>query len=180
MKKTIILAITFLCVFAQTSLSQKPYRSFRECSNDTIKYLKYNFLERGDNSLYKGKTFAQLMSNVEIKPINFWLVSNEDPSNDISVVTGIELFFTSSTGNKARSNPLRDQYIEIYWETPILHSSTATKTKARLSPPVKGQKKYESASEFFSVYTLGLWIPEFYEYFKDQKIKAVSYCPARY
>ena len=180
MKKSIILAITFLCVFAQTSFSQRPYRSFRECSNDTIKYLKYNFLERGDNSLYKGKTFAQLMSDVEIKPISLWISGSYDPRTDISLVTGIGLYFTSSTGNKARSHPLKDQYIRIYWETPILQRSIETKTKARLSPPVKGQKKYESASEFFSVYTLGLWIPEFYEYFKDQKIKAIYYCPARY
>jgi len=179
MKKTIILAITFVCVFAQTSFSQRPHRSFRECSNDTIKYLKYNFLERGDNSLYKGKTFAQLFADLEVKPINLWCVVEIHPTG-ISEVIGIELFFTSSTGNKAKSHPLKDQYIRIYWETPILQVSTATMMKARLSPPVKGQKKYESASEFFSVYPPGLWIPEFYDYFKDQKIKAIYYCPARY
>ena len=176
MKKTIILAISFLCVFAQTSFSQKPYRSIKECGNDTAKYLRYNFKERGNESLYQGKTLAQLLSDLDIKPIGMQrCMLNADTGINI---TGIILFFTQI--NKSGFSELRDESLTIFWETPILYNNRATMEKAKLSPPVKGQKKYESVSELFTAYPEREWIPQFYDFFKDYKIKKVRYCLARY
>ena len=176
MKKTIILSITFLCMFAQTSFGQQPYRSLKECGNDTAKYLRYNFKERGSESLYQGKTLAQLLSDLEVKPIG--MLRCLLPSNDGTHITGIVLFFTQI--NKSGYSELRDENLWIIWETPILFDNRATMEKAKLSPPIKGQKKYESGSDLFTAYPQKEWIPQFYDFFKDYKIKKVRYCSARY
>ena len=55
MKKSIILAITFLCVFAQTSFGQQPYRSLKECGNDTAKYLRDKLRKEAMNPSIKAK-----------------------------------------------------------------------------------------------------------------------------
>ena len=176
MKKSIILAISFLCVFAQTSFGQQPYRSLKECGNDTAKYLRYNFKERGNESLYQGKTLAQLLSDLEIKPIGIHRSMLMSDNN--TIIQGIFLFFTQI--NKHGFSELRDENLSIIWETPILYINRATMEKAKLSPPIKGQKKYESGSELFTAYPQKEWIPQFYDFFKDQKIKEIYYCPARY
>ena len=100
------------------------------------------------------------------------------PSNDGTHITGIVLFFTQI--NKSGYSELRDENLWIIWETPILFDNRATMEKAKLSPPVKGQKKYESGSDLFTAYPQKEWIPQFYDFFKDHKIKKVRYCSARY
>ena len=176
MKKTIILAITFACIFAQTSFSQPPYRSLKECGNDTAKYLKYNFKDRESSDLYHGKTLVQLLSDLEIKPIGMGWGMGDTP--DGYYIIEITLFFTQI--KKPGYSELRDESLTIFWETPILYNNRATMEKAKLSPPVKGQKKYESVSELFTAYPEREWIPQFYDFFKDYKIKKVRYCLARY
>jgi len=176
MKKTIILALTFVCIFAQTTFSQQPYRSLKESGNDTVKYLKYNFKDRGKADLYNGKTFAELMSELEIKPIGMHR-SMLNTDNGI-IITGVILFFTQI--HKSGYSELNDENLWIMWETPIPFRNGAAIEKAKLSPPVKGQKKYYSAYELFTAYPQKEWIPEFYDFFKDQKIKIVRYCSARY
>jgi len=176
MKKTIILAISFLCVFTQTSFSQLPYRSLKECGNDTVKYLKYNFKDRESSDLYKGKTLVQLLSDLEIKPIGMQRCMVD--ANNGTHITGIILFFTQI--KKPRFSDLEDENLWISWETPILYYNDTAIDKAKLSPPVKGQKKYESGSELFTAYTQEDWVPQFYDFFKDYKIKKVRYCSARY
>ena len=101
MKRTIILAITFVCLFAHNAFSQQPYRTFKQCGEDIEKYLKYNFEERveGNYKLYEGKTFAQLMSDLEIKPLGFihTALIGKHSNDGGSVITVIDLFFTSSS-----------------------------------------------------------------------------------
>jgi hypothetical protein len=177
MKRTIILAITFVCLFAQMSISQQPYRSLKECSNDTAKYLKYNFKERGSIFLYEAKTFAQLYADLEIKPIGLQRTMMTIEGDGAKIVA-IDIFFTQS--NKLGFSVLKDEYISIGWETPIIYNNSAIMTKAKLSPPVKGQEKYESGYELFTAYPKYDWIPQYYDFFKDQKIKTVFYSPVRY
>ena len=178
MKRTIILAISFVCLFAHNTFSQQPYRTFKQCDNDIKKYLKYNFKDRvGNNQLYQGKTFAQLMSDLEIKPLGFARVIKSSSGND-SYLAGIYLFFTCYNGVEY-SEP-KDEYLAIGFETPILHSSSATREKARLSPPIKGQKKYDSPSDLVDVYPENKWVSQHYNFFKDQKIEAINYSPVRF
>jgi len=177
MKRTIILAISFVCLVVHITFSQQPYRTLKQLGNNTAKYLKYNFKERGSSNMYEGKTFAELFSDLEIKPIGlFRTMMNIEGGG--SKIVAIKLFFTQS--NKLGFSELGDEYILIVWETPIIYDNSAILTKAKSSPPVRGQKKYESGYELFTAYSQKEWIPQFYDFFKDQRIKAVYYSPDRY
>jgi len=177
MKRTIILAISFVCLFVHITFCQQPYRSISQFGNDTAKYLKYNFKERGSSNMYEGKTFAELFSDLEIKPIGL-LRTMMTIEGDGAKIVSIQLFFTKS--NKLSFSEFSDEYISIIWETPITYNNSVILTKAKSSPPVKGQKKYESGYELFTAYPQYDWIPQFYDFFKDQKIKKVFYSPVRY
>ena len=177
MKRTIILAITFVCLFAHNAFSQQPYRTFKQSGEDIEKYLKYNFEERveGNYKLYEGKTFAQLMSDLEIKPLGFSYtgLAGTTYSDGRYVIVSIDLYFTCRDGKKFSSRT--DEYISIFWETPILNSNIASRTKAKLSPPAKGQKKYEALSDLIAVYPTSKWVSQHYDFFKDHKIEIIRY-----
>lgn len=91
-----------MCLFAHNALSQQPYRSFKQCGEDIEKYLKYNFEERveGNYKLYEGKTLAQLMSDLEIKPLGFshtGLVGGNN-NDGYPVMVSVNLYFTYAMG----------------------------------------------------------------------------------
>jgi hypothetical protein len=173
-------------MFTEMSFSQQPYRSLKECGNDTVKYLKYNFMERGDIYLYQGKTFAQLLYDLEIKPIGLLPIysttlgynSNGEGNKDGNVA--IELYFKCSNHLGLKYHPLKDEYITISWEKTILFRNSSIPSNSQISPPVKGQMKYESVSDLFKAYPEYDWVPQYYDFFKDQKIKVIRYCQQRY
>lgn len=146
MKKLIILsAVMIYTTFTATSQTL-PYRSFSQFNNDIGAYLLYNFDKRGD--VYKGKTFAELMKDVEIEPLEFLPILRSD---DLS--TGISLGFKFSSKSHAYV-PWKDEFITIRWEKTLESSLILSLIKTH--PREK-------------------WVSQHYDFFKDLKIDVVTY-----
>ncbi len=62
----ILLSVSILCAGAQCT---KPYKAFAEFNKDITAFLSYNFKERAD--CYKGKTVADVLKDMELKPAEF-------------------------------------------------------------------------------------------------------------
>ena len=89
--KTIILALLamiFVCgqTRAQDDLS---YRSFKSFKNDTIQYLDYNFLIRGEQ--YAGKKVSDLINDLELPILSITVTMEQSTGPSDSKITGIEL-----------------------------------------------------------------------------------------
>ena len=87
------------------------YRSYSQFNNDMGAYLETNFDKRSD--CYKGKTFGEMMSDMEITPISYSRVSSIYTYVNKITVPYIELIFQHASNGT--ENPLKDIYIRIYW-----------------------------------------------------------------
>ncbi len=147
---------------------QLPYRKFLQFNGDIGAYLKYNFEERG-NYLYAGRTFAQLMADLEINPILYTSTSWYF-RGDIANQTGIILYFTI---NGEKLSIVKDQHISIYWETSVFHSNEKIRLK-RLDKGNKDAKHYNSVMELNLAYPEDKWVKEHYDFYKNFRIKSIS------
>jgi hypothetical protein len=144
MKKLIIFtAVLFFTTLTATSQTL-PYRPFSEFNNDIGAYLQYNFDKRGD--AYIGKTFAELMKDMELKPLEFTPIFRSDSKS-----SGISLGFKFTS--TAHFLPWKDEFITIMWEIPF-------DDYLMLSL----RKTYPSEK----------WVTQHYDFFKDLKIKKVT------
>ena len=66
-KKIIITVVLSLVAFHSLFCQQLPSRKFSEYNGNIGTYLQYNFEARGE-TYYAGRTFAQLMADLEITP----------------------------------------------------------------------------------------------------------------
>ncbi len=149
MKKLIILIIATFC-FANNILSQIPYRPYSQYNGDKASYLKFNFDERGN--LYQGKTFADLIKDIEITPIGYYVFGSISKVDNRGYVLGIDLYF--SHYDNINYHPIKDIYLTIYWDSPILDDNVKLL-----------EKQFPSES----------WVIQHYYYFQDKKIKMVKY-----
>ena len=104
MKRTILLFILSVLISSTLQAQQTlPYHSYSDFNGNVAAYLKYNFEYR--SRVYSGKTFAQMMNEMEIQPLGyiaiFQLPSGTNPS--------IFLFFKNE--KKGSFHELRDDYI---------------------------------------------------------------------
>jgi hypothetical protein len=149
MKKTAL--IIFILACSSTSItSQLPYRSFAQFNGDEEAYLKYNFVERGN--LFEGKTLAELLNSNELLPLGYERFLGQSKTDNHTYLIAISLYFSRDYGNDF--SPFRDQYLTIFWETPVVFDEL--KAIEKLFPA-----KY--------------WTDQHYNYFKDKKIKLVRY-----
>lgn len=143
--------VVLICIFAYTAKAQMlPYRPFSEFNNDIEGYLKYNFDERGN--LYQGKTFAELMKDVEIKPLGYEVTSARSKTDNKSYILQIDVYFNHKIAYEY--HPTMDAFLTIFWEIPYL--SILEKDL---------EKQYPS----------DVWVSQHYDFFKDKKIKFVKF-----
>jgi hypothetical protein len=148
MKKLIILsAVMIYTTFTATSQTL-PYRPFSQFNNEIGAYLLYNFDKRGD--VYKGKTFSELIKDMELKPLDFLPIFRTGPST--SQFAGISLCF--SFISTTHYIPWKDEFITIMWETPLESSLILSLIKT---------------------YPREKWVSQHYDFFKDLKIDVVKY-----
>ena len=169
MKKTIVLIITLVCLSLQGTFGQqKPYKSIRSFTNDKAKYLKYNFRERGEDS-FQGKTFAELISSLEIQPLGASPTWKE--GSEIFYLVALDLYFTCYNGTKF--SPMKDELITVVFEPQIIYNNKNW-SEANLVA-VKGLAKYDTVFELFKAYPCNKWVPQHYEFFKNYRIKLIYY-----
>ena len=70
MKRTILLFILSVLISSTLQAQQTlPYHSYSDFNGNVAAYLKYNFEYR--SRVYSGKTFAQMMNDMEIQPLGY-------------------------------------------------------------------------------------------------------------
>jgi hypothetical protein len=124
-------------------LAYKPYVQY---NGDIASYLQYNFGQRAN--VYNGKTFADLMNDIEIKPLEFSPMFRTD-----NVSTGIFLGFKFSSESHAFV-PWKDEFITIRWEMPFNDSLMLSLIKT---------------------YPYKIWVTQHYDFFKNLRIHDVTY-----
>ena len=67
------------------------YRSYSQFNNDMGAYLEINFDKRSD--CYKGKTFGEMMSDMEIIPIGYSLIFSYYMNINKTTVHSLDLIF---------------------------------------------------------------------------------------
>ena len=80
---TAVIILSFIITFTATSQTTLPYRSFSQFNGDIAAYLKYNFDDRSNQ--YQGKTFGDLMKDMEITPLDYycqWMSTNSDKTSN--------------------------------------------------------------------------------------------------
>jgi len=151
MKRTILLFNLSVLISSTLQAQQTlPYHSYSDFNGNVAAYLKYNFEYR--SKAYTGKTFAQMMNDMEIQPLGyiaiFQLPSGTNPS--------ILLYFKAE--RKDKFHELRDDYITIIWETTISSESVVGLTKR---------------------YPDTMWVAQHYDFFKDKIIKRILFNPSK-
>ena len=123
MKKLILFfaAVLAMC-YSNSALAQctLPYRALSTFNNDTIAYLKYNFTDRAD--CYKGKTFEEVVTDLNIPIASFLAYDNGDIYGDSYLkCAGIDLYFVSYEDRNYREKILNVFFpsLIIKWETPL-------------------------------------------------------------
>ena len=127
------------------------YRSYSQFNNNKGAYLEINFDKRSD--CYKGKTFGEMMSDMEISPISYSYVSSIYVYVNKVTIPYIELIFQHASNGT--ENPLKDIYIRVYWETPI------------------DSNELDSINE----YPLSNWVSQHTDFFRNKVIKSIEYNP---
>jgi hypothetical protein len=150
--KKIILLISIVA-FANNASAQcdQIYRFYRQFNNNIGAYLETNFDKRSD--CYKGKTFGEMMSDMEITPISYSYVRSIYAYVNKTTIPYIELIFQHASNGIY--NPLRDIYIRIYWETPF------------------DSKEFASIKE----YPISNWVSQHADFFSNKVIKSIEYNP---
>ncbi len=147
MKKQIILFIGL--IFSYNVISQTvPYKSFPQFNGNMEAYLKYNFVNR--ESVYVGKTFGDMMKDMEINPIQsiFTFVLSNDKYNNTAVTICLVFQHTNPKGNYS----IRDPQLYIDWEDPIPLTSVLDLDKS---------------------YPQQKWVSQYYDFYKGRKIKKI-------
>ena len=151
MKRTILLFILSVLISSTLQAQQTlPYHSYSDFNGNVAAYLKYNFEYR--SKAYTGKTFAQMMNDMEIQPLGYIAVF-QFPSN---INPSILLYFKAE--RKDKFHELRDDYITIIWETTISSESVIGLTKQ---------------------YPDTMWVAQHYDFFKDKIIKRILFNPSK-
>ena len=151
MKRTILLFILSVLISSTLQAQQTlPYHSYSDFNGNVAAYLKYNFEYR--SRVYSGKTFAQMMNDMEIQPLGYIAVF-QFPSN---INPSILLYFKAE--RKDKFHELRDDYITIIWETTISSESVIGLTKQ---------------------YPDTMWVAQHYDFFKDKIIKRILFNPSK-
>jgi hypothetical protein len=152
MKKLIILSAVLIYTTLAAKSQTLPYRPFSQFNNDIGAYLLYNFDKRCD--VYTGKTFAELMKEMELKPLEVspMFETTMDISSETYIV-GIRLGFKFSSTSHAYV-PWKDDFITIIWKTRFEDS------------------KYQ---ELRKQYPIEKWVSQHFDFFKDIEIKKVRF-----
>ena len=127
------------------------YRSYSQFNNDMGAYLEINFDKRSD--CYKGKTFGEMMSDMEIIPIGYSLIFSYYMNINKTTVHSLDLIFQHASNGT--ENPLKDIYIRIYWETPFESKELAS------------IKQYPRSN----------WVSQHADFFRNKVIKSIEYNP---
>lgn len=169
MQKKIIISIIFSLIAFNSLFCQKlPYRHFSEFNGNISAYIRYNFEERGQNP-YNNCTFAQLMDDLEIKPIGYTIAAGYFDKNTF-YQGGIALYFTKKG---TEFSCIKDDHITIWWETSVLHSNNEILNR-RLLPVNRNAKHYNSVMELEQAYPGQIWVMQHYDFYKNLKIKGVQ------
>jgi len=128
------------------------YRSYSQFNNDMGAYLETNFDKRSD--CYKGKTFGEMMSDMEIIPVGYEyaFIVNTNKTK----VPCIDLFFKHASNSTY--SPLKDIYISIYFETPFDILEFESIKQYPPSPPSN-------------------WVSQHADFFRNKVIKSIEYNP---
>lgn len=150
-KQIIFIALCFF--ITQNASSQSlPYKSFSQFNGDFETYLKYNFVERAD--FYKGKTFGDLMKDIEITPIEYFCTYSMSTTQGVDTkIVAVTIVF-KHTGEGGKRRRVSDPQLIIVWEIPF---------------------SYTPWKSFDSQYPSDKWVNQHYEFFKDKKIKLIWY-----
>lgn len=146
MKKYIIIILLMIFYINGKSQCNLPYRPLTEFGTDTTAFMKYNFKDRAE--CYKGKTLKEVNKDLQI-PIkdfmNTWVFGYTER------ITGMYIYVHSS--DYVRYLMINHKnYNSVYIEfEEIIEENNYTK---------KSQKG---------------WDTELYNYFKDKKIKRLTY-----
>ena len=148
-----IFVVSAFAVRAQqnTDTIALTYRSYSQFNNDMGAYLEINFDKRSD--CYKGKTFGEMMSDMEIIPVGYSLIFSYYININKTTVHSLDLIFKHKEDLK--NNELKDIYIRIYWETPF------------------------ESKEFASIkqYPPSNWVSQHTDFFRNKVIKSIEYNP---
>ena len=150
--KSIILAlfaIVFVCgqVRAQDDL---PYRPFKSFNNDTIQYIDYNFLIRGEQ--YAGKKISELINDLELPILSISQTVEISTGSNVANIVEIDLLV-----GKEKPWSSSNYYVNITLVTPI--------------PDREYIIKFVENDEGNEIIPL---TSELYEQIKDRKIKNVT------
>ena len=110
--KLLIILVFGVSAFAakaqqNTDTMALTYRSYSQFNNDMGAYLEINFDKRSD--CYKGKTFGEMMSEMEIIPIGYSLIFSYYMNINKTTVHSLVLIFQHASNGT--ENPLK--YISI-------------------------------------------------------------------
>ncbi len=149
----LILGVSIFAVKAQqnTDTIALAYRSYSQFNNDMGAYLEINFDKRSD--CYKGKTFGEMMSDMEIIPVGYSLIFSYYININKTTVHSLDLIFKHKEDLK--NNELKDIYIRIYWETPF------------------DNQELESIKQ----YPRSNWVSQHADFFRNKVIKSIEYNP---
>ena len=149
----LVFGVSAFAVRAQqnTDTMALAYCSYSQFNNNKGAYLEINFDKRSD--CYKGKTFGEMMSDMEITPISYSRVSSIYTYVNKITVPYIELIFQHASNGT--ENPLKDIYIRIYWETPFDSKELAS------------IKQYPRSN----------WVSQHADFFRNKVIKSIEYNP---
>ena len=149
----LVFGVSIFAVKAQqnTDTIALTYRSYSQFNNNKGAYLEINFDKRSD--CYKGKTFGELLRDLEINPIGYEFASSVYWHNNITTVPYIELIF-QHTSNGTYS-PLKDIYLRISWET---HFDI---------------REFENIKQ----YPRSNWVSQHADFFRNKVIKSIEYNP---
>ena len=147
----LVFGVSAFAVKAQqnTDTMALTYRSYSQFNNDMGAYLEINFDKRSD--CYKGKTFGEMMSEMEISPIGYEyaFIVNTNKTK----VPCIDLIFKHASN--LTHSPLKDIYISIYFETPF------------------DILEFESIKQ----YPPSNWVSQHADFFRNKVIKSIEYNP---
>lgn len=131
-----------------------PYRALSTFNNDTTAYLKYNFTDRAD--CYKGKTFAEVVSDLGIPIASFLAFNDGDIYGDKYLqCSGMYLYFTPYEDRSYRHTILNVFFpaVIIEWESTF---------------PLSLTRQQEKITGDYN------WTTTIYNLLKDRKVKSVD------
>lgn len=130
----------------------KPFKAISQFNGNVMNYLKYNVDERTD--YYKGKTVAELLSDLNINPIGYMTIMQDCMDGPCKTgLSGIEIYFKHYDSDYS---PMKDDYVTIYFENII------------------SKDKFKELDQKFPSKT---WVQRHYDFFKDMIIKNVYFNP---